>query len=128
MQANRIGLPHFEQGRIPISAPLYNGFRCMDDIMLPLYWAGALPISLSPKTACSHGDGASMLFPSSGSLVNIAHFHAIIFIASYAQEPSSADTICSLSNTGRTTTGKRHEESSLSDGRYSRIRCTLLRS
>jgi hypothetical protein len=62
MQANRIGLPHFEQGRIPISARLCNGFRCMDDIMLPLYWAGALPISLSPKAACSQGDGVSMLF------------------------------------------------------------------
>jgi hypothetical protein len=62
MQANRIGLPHLEQGRIPISARLYIVFRCIDDIMLPLYWAGALPISLSPKTACSNGDGASMLF------------------------------------------------------------------
>lgn len=74
MQANRIGLPHFEQGRIPISARLCNGFRCKDDIMLPLYWAGALPISLSPKTACSDGDGVSMLFRVRGALVNIAHF------------------------------------------------------
>ena len=51
MQANRIGLPHLEHGRIPISARLDSGFGWMDDIMLPLYWAGALPISLSPVTA-----------------------------------------------------------------------------
>jgi hypothetical protein len=40
---------------------------------------------------------------------------------------SSADTICSVSNTGRTTTGRHHEENSLSDGRYSRIRSTFIR-
>jgi len=51
MQANRIGLPHLEHGRIPISARLYSGFGWIDDIMLPLDWAGALPISLSPITA-----------------------------------------------------------------------------
>ena len=60
MQANRIGLPHLEHGRIPISARLYSGFGWIDDIMLPLYWAGALPISLSPITACSDGDGGSL--------------------------------------------------------------------
>ena len=38
MQANRIGLPHLEHGRIPISARLYSGFSRIDDIMLPLYW------------------------------------------------------------------------------------------
>jgi hypothetical protein len=53
MQANCIGLPHLEHGRIPISARLYSGFGWIDDIMLPLYWAGALPISLSPITAYS---------------------------------------------------------------------------
>jgi hypothetical protein len=76
MQVNRIGLPHFEQGRIPISARLCNGFRCIDDIMLPLYWPGALPISLSPKTACSDGhdgDGTSMPLRFAESVVNIAH-------------------------------------------------------
>jgi hypothetical protein len=51
MRANRIGLLHLEHGRIPISARLYSGFGWIDDIMLPLYWAGALPISLSPITA-----------------------------------------------------------------------------
>jgi hypothetical protein len=56
MQANRIGLPHLEHGRIPISARLYSGFGWMDDIMLPLYRAGALSISLSPITAYSDGD------------------------------------------------------------------------
>ena len=60
MQANRIGLPHLEHGRIPISARLYSGFGWIDDIMLPLDWAGALPISLSPITASSDGDGASL--------------------------------------------------------------------
>ena len=76
MQVNRIGLPHFEQGRIPISARLCNGFRCIDDIMHSLNWAGALPISLSPKTACSDdddGDGTSMPFRFAESVVNIAH-------------------------------------------------------
>ena len=63
MQANPIGLPHLEHGRIPISARLYSGFGWIDDIMLPLYWAGALPISLSPITACSDGDGASLAPP-----------------------------------------------------------------
>jgi len=35
MQANRIGLPHLEHGRIPISARLCSGFSWVDDIMLP---------------------------------------------------------------------------------------------
>ena len=48
MQANRIGLPHLEHGRIPISARLYSGFGWIDDIMRPLYLAGALPISDNP--------------------------------------------------------------------------------
>jgi hypothetical protein len=43
MQANRIGLPHLEHGRIPISARLNSGFGWIDDIMLPLDWAAALP-------------------------------------------------------------------------------------
>ena len=73
MQANRIGLPHLEQGRIPISARLYIGFRWIDDIMLPLYWAGALPISLSPILPIRTGDGASMLFRLAESVVKIAH-------------------------------------------------------
>ena len=60
MQANRIGLPHLEHGRIPISARLPSGFGWIDDIMLPLDWAGALPISLSPITALLDGDGASL--------------------------------------------------------------------
>jgi hypothetical protein len=74
MQANRIGLPHLEHGRIPISARLYSGFGWMDDIMLPLYWAGALPISLSPITACSDGDGASLAPNTNAGLVNIDHY------------------------------------------------------
>ena len=74
MQANRIGLPHLEHGRIPISARLYSGFGWIDDIMLPLYWAGALPISLSPITACSDGDGASLAQYTSTRLVNIDHY------------------------------------------------------
>ena len=43
-----------------------------------------------------------------------------------SREPLSADSICSLSNTGRTTTGRRHEENPFSDGYYSRIRCTFI--
>jgi hypothetical protein len=69
MQANRIGLPHLEHGRIPISARLYSGFGWIDDIMLPLYWAGALPISLSPITAYSDGDGASLTQHANAGLV-----------------------------------------------------------
>jgi len=72
MQANRIGLPHLEHGRIPISARLYSGVGRIDDIMLPLYWAGALPISLSPITAYSDGDGASLAQYANAALVNIA--------------------------------------------------------
>jgi hypothetical protein len=74
MQANRIGLPHLEHGRIPISARLYSGFSRIDDIMLPLYWAGALPISLSPITACSDGDGASLAPNTNAGLVYIDHY------------------------------------------------------
>jgi hypothetical protein len=74
MQANRIGLPHLEHGRIPISARLYSGFSWIDDIMLPLYWAGALPISLSPITAYSDGDGASLAQYANAGLVNIDHY------------------------------------------------------
>jgi hypothetical protein len=73
MQANRIGLPHLEHGRIPISARLCSGFSWIDDNMLPLYWAGALPISLSPITAYSDGDGASLAQYANAALVNIAH-------------------------------------------------------
>jgi hypothetical protein len=43
-------------------------------------------------------------------------------------EPLSAGSICSLSNTGRTTTGRPHEENSFSDRRYSRIRSTFIRA
>jgi hypothetical protein len=43
-------------------------------------------------------------------------------------EPLSTDSICFLSNTGRTTTGRHHEEDSFSDGRYSRIRGTFIRA
>jgi hypothetical protein len=74
MQANRIGLPHLVHGRIPISARLYNGLSWIDDIMLPLYWAGALPISLSPITACSDGDGTSLALCTNTALVNIDHY------------------------------------------------------
>ena len=74
MQANRIGLPHLEHGRIPISARLYSGFGWIDDIMLPLYWAGALPISLSPITAYSDGDGANLAQYISTRLINIDHY------------------------------------------------------
>jgi hypothetical protein len=74
MQANRIGFPHLEHGRIPISARLYSGFGWIDDIMLPLYWAGALPISLSPITACSDGDAASLAPCANTALVNIDHY------------------------------------------------------
>jgi hypothetical protein len=62
---------------------------------------------------------------SSESLVNIAHFQKINELGASPKEPLSADTICSLSNTdGR----RHHEESSLSDGRYSRIRGTCIRA
>ena len=74
MQANRIGLPHLVHGRIPISARLYSGFGWMDDIMLPLYWAGALSISLSPITAYSDGDGASLAQYTNAGLVNIDQY------------------------------------------------------
>jgi hypothetical protein len=47
---------YLEHGRMPISARLFSGFSWIDDIMLPLYWAGALPISLSPITA-AYSDG-----------------------------------------------------------------------
>jgi hypothetical protein len=79
MQANRIGLPHLEHGRIPISARLYSGVGRIDDIMLPLYWAGALPISLSPITAYSDGDGASLAQYANAALVNIAHIGKVKF-------------------------------------------------
>ena len=71
MQANRIGLPHLEHGRIPISARLYNGFGWMDDIMLPSYWAGALSISLSP---IAHSGGAYLTPNTNAGLVNIDHY------------------------------------------------------
>jgi len=74
MQASRIGLPHLVHGRIPISARLYNGLGWIDDIMRPLYWAGALPISLSPITACSDGDGASLAQWTNTALVNFDHY------------------------------------------------------
>ena len=74
MQANRIGLPHLEHGRIPISARLYSGFGWIDDIMLPLDWAGALPISLSPVTASSDGDRANLAQYANAGLVNIDHY------------------------------------------------------
>jgi hypothetical protein len=41
--------------------------------MLSLDWAGALPISLSPITAYSDGDGASLAQYANAALVNIAH-------------------------------------------------------
>ena len=89
MQANRIGLPHLEHGRIPISARLYSGFGWIDDIMLPLYWAGALPISLSPITAYSDGDGASLAQYANAGLVNIDHYCKISF---RKNGPSVGDT------------------------------------
>jgi hypothetical protein len=42
--------------------------------MLPLHWAGALPISLSPITACSDRDGANLAQYASTRLVNIDHY------------------------------------------------------
>ena len=42
--------------------------------MLPLYWAGALPISLSPITAYSDGDEASLARYANAGLVNIDHY------------------------------------------------------
>jgi hypothetical protein len=74
MQANRIGLPHLLHGRIPISARLYNGLSWTDDIMPPLDWAGALPISLSPITAYSDGDEVSLARCIGTALVNIDHY------------------------------------------------------
>ena len=78
MQASRIGLPHLEHGRIPISARLCNGFRWTDDIMLPLCWAGALPISLSPIAAYSDGDGATLAQCTNPALVNIDHYWNLV--------------------------------------------------
>ena len=43
-------------------------------MMLPLYWAGALPISQSPITAYSDGDGANLAQYTSTRLVNIDHY------------------------------------------------------
>jgi hypothetical protein len=60
MQTSRIGLPHLKHGRIPISARLCSGFGRIDDICAPRSSAGALPISLSPITACRSGDGPSL--------------------------------------------------------------------
>ena len=74
MQASRIGLPHLEHGRIPISARLYSGLGWIDDIMRPLYLAGALPISLSPITAYSDGEEASLTQHANAGLVNIDHY------------------------------------------------------
>jgi hypothetical protein len=71
MQANRIGLPHLEHGRIPISARLYSGLSWIDDIIV---LAGALPISLSPITAYSDGDAASLAQYTNAGLVNIDHY------------------------------------------------------
>jgi hypothetical protein len=42
--------------------------------MLPLYRAGALPISRSPITAYSDGDGANLAEHTSARLVNIDHY------------------------------------------------------
>lgn len=48
---------------------------CEDEgMMLPLYWAGALPISQSPITACLDGDGANLAQYTSMRLVNIDHY------------------------------------------------------
>ena len=74
MQANRIGLPHLEHGRIPISARLYSGFGWIDDIMLPLDWAGALPISLSPITALFGRRWSQSCPNTNAGLVNIDHY------------------------------------------------------
>jgi len=75
MQANPIGLPHLEHGRIPISARLYRWIwldRCHDASLL---WAGALPISLSPITALfGGGDGATVAPNTNAGLVNIDHY------------------------------------------------------
>jgi hypothetical protein len=42
--------------------------------MLPLYWAGASPISLSPITAYSGGDGASFARYTGARLIKIDHY------------------------------------------------------
>jgi hypothetical protein len=48
---------------------------CGDEgTMLPLYRAGALPISLSPITAYSDGHGASLAPNTNAGLVNIDHY------------------------------------------------------
>jgi hypothetical protein len=48
---------------------------CGDEgTMRPLSWARALPISLSPITACSDGDGANLAQYASMRLVNIDHY------------------------------------------------------
>jgi hypothetical protein len=86
MQASRIGLPHLEHGRIPISARLYNGLRWIDDIVPPCLGGSITDLSVADN--CLFGRRWSQYaLPSSESLVNIAHFHAIIIIASHAQEP-----------------------------------------
>jgi hypothetical protein len=63
MQANLIGLPHLEHGRIPISARLNNGLGWMDDIDASLYWAGAFT-ELSVTDGCQwrDDDGTMMRF------------------------------------------------------------------
>jgi hypothetical protein len=65
MRSSIIRVRQYEQRRRTI---------CGDEgTMLPLYWAGALPISLSPITAYSDGDGASLAQYANAALVNIAH-------------------------------------------------------
>jgi hypothetical protein len=77
MQANRIGLPHLEHGRIPISARLYSRFGWIDDIMLPCIGREHYR-SLSPITAYSDGDGASLAQYTNVGLVNTDHYENLI--------------------------------------------------
>jgi hypothetical protein len=73
MQANRIGLPHLEHGRIPISARLCSGFGWIDDIMLPCVGREHYR-SLCRRYAYSDGDGASLAPNTNAGLVNIDRY------------------------------------------------------
>jgi hypothetical protein len=70
MRSSIIRVRQYEQRRRSISVK-----DCGDEgTMLPLYWAGALPIALSPITAYSDGDEASLARYANAGLVNIDHY------------------------------------------------------
>jgi hypothetical protein len=77
MQANRIGLPHLEHGRIPISARLYSGFGWIDDMMLPCSGGSFTDLSVADNCPIRGGDGASLAPNTNAGLVNIDHYRKL---------------------------------------------------